>query len=227
MRIMDAELTKLLDKNRETIDELEKIAAEQKKNVDPRLMFTRIHTEISRGIIHNIKLFEKPKPLLRLNSHFAGDYIIALKDPKSFPNWKRAFDLCAAAADPQIQMANPNYSASTALPYDTGALQQCVEVMGDVHININIRSALVATSENGKCTVSTKDFGNMLDLIERGGAKVLDETFFWPANLVAKAAKKHVLPAVEKRWRNSTFTSICGEAVPDPEETFRTSVQPW
>lgn len=209
----DDELANLLRLNRKLVDDLTQAAESQN---DLRQLFTRMHLEISRLIIKHIGLFETPKSLLRVNLHFTNTYLRAANSERVSPEWQEAFDLCKkwdeTLSDPAASGSDPFSAANRAMQ----AQIACTRKMGEVHITEDINSALLATSRDGKCTLSTRDFGNMMELVRNGTNTALQDSL----GDIAVAVKKWLIPEYEKAWRNAVFQTVCGEPVPEVEPWF-------
>jgi hypothetical protein len=101
------------------------------------------------------------------------------------------------------------------------AQRRCTEAEGDVHINNDMMEALAATRETGKYTVSRRDFGNMLELVQRGTKSGIKDVTPSVIGHFEAFVKQYLLPCVEETWRNNVFKQVCGEEVGKPEPRFK------
>jgi hypothetical protein len=223
----DEELEKLLNDNRELLDSFDEVATQQRKekNGQLKVLFTIIHRNVTKEIVRavGVNAFDKPKALLKLNTHFARAYIRAARNPASDPKWKKAFETCELEAQSADQIGSDTLTVSPSFPLVNEALaqQNCTEAEGNVHINQDIVEALKATSENGKCTVTTRDFGNVLDLVQRASKDGLIETQPTFIGRFEALVKDYLLPDVAETWRNAAYKKVCGDDVKKPEREFR------
>jgi len=225
----DEELDNLLRENREIIDALSEVAIQQgkEKKDELKVLFTLIHRDITQEIIRAVGLeaFDNPKSLLRFNKHFANAYLQAVKNPAASPKWKKAFEECElqsglvrqALADWRSKDLPPPSPLMTQML----AQRRCTEAEGDVHINNDMMEALIASRENGNYTVSMRDFGNMLELVQRGTKSGIKDVAPSVIGHFEAFVKQYLLPCIEETWRNNVFKQICGEEVGKPEPQFK------
>ncbi len=81
--------------------------------------------------------------------------------------------------------------------------------------------ALIATRENGNYPVSMRDFGNMLELVQRGTKSCIKDVAPSVIGHFVAFVKQYLLPCVEETWRNNVFKQVCGEEVGKPEPQFK------
>ena len=223
----DEELDNLLRENGEIIDALSEVAIQQGKERkdELKILFTLIHRDITQEIIRAVGLeaFDNPKSLLRFNKHFANVYLQAVKNPASSPKWKKAFEECELQSGLVRQALADGTSNDPSSPLMTQMLAQrrCTEAEGDVHINNDMMEALIATREDGKYTVSMRDFGNMLELVQRGTKSGIKDVAPSVIGHFEAFVKQYLLPCVEETWRNNVFKQVCGEEVGKPEPQFK------
>lgn len=223
----DEELNNLLRENGEIIDALSEVAIQQGKERkdELKILFTLIHRDITQEIIRAVGLeaFDNPKSLLRFNKHFANAYLQAVKNPASSPKWKKAFEECELQSGLVRQALADGTSNDPSSPLMTQmfAQRRCTEAEGDVHINNDMMEALIATREDGKYTVSMRDFGNMLELVQRGTKSGIKDVAPSVIGHFEAFVKQYLLPCVEETWRNNVFKQVCGEEVGKPEPQFK------
>ena len=224
----DEELDNLLRENSKLIDALSEVANQQGKEQkgELKVLFTLIHRDITKEIIRavGLKAFDNPKSLLRFNKHFANAYLQAVKNPASAPKWKKAFDECEFQSELVRQAladATSNDLPPPSLMTQMLAQRRCTEAEGDVHINNDMMEALIATRENGNYTGSMRDFGNMLELVQRGTKSGIKNVAPAVIGHFEAFVKQYLLPCVEETWRNNVFKQVCGEEVEKPDPRFK------
>lgn len=229
----DEELDNLLKENRALIDTLSEVAIQQgkEKKGGLKVLFTLIHRDITQEIIRAVGLdaFDNPKSLLKFNKHFTSAYLQAVKNPASSPKWKKAFEEC------ELQSEIVSQALADVMPKDplspsplmTQMLAQrrCTEAEGDVHINNDMMEALIATREEGNYPVSMRDFGNMLELVQRGTKSGIKEVVPSVLGHFEAFVKQYLLPCVEETWRNNVFKQVCGEDVRKPDKQFKRTIE--
>jgi len=227
----DEELDNLLRENREIIDALSEVAIQQGKERKDELkvLFTLIHRDITQELIRAVGLdaFDNPKSLLRFNKHFANAYLQAVKNPASSPKWQKAFEECELQSG-LVRQALADKTAnglSSSLMTQMLAQRRCTEAEGDVHINNDMMEALVASRENGNYAVSMRDFGNMLELVQRGTKSGIKDVTPSVIGHFEVFVKQYLLPCVEEAWRNNVFKQVCGEEVEKPEPDFKRLIE--
>src|SRR5437879_5711496 len=141
----------LLARNRVVEHTLFHDAQEFYKAGDFRWFFTLAHAHITRQINSNLNLFQRPNALLRLNLHFAEEFIRALNG-QPHEGWRRAFQFCKA-----LEKASNDTSMMV------GEVEFCGARMANVHIHIDLSSAL---SDVG--CIPPEDYSNVLVFVNRG-----------------------------------------------------------
>jgi hypothetical protein len=202
----------LMNRNRVIEQDLLNSAESLYKAGDLRWFFSYAHGMITQQINRNISAFQRPNALLRLNIHFAEEFIRAL-DAQPHEVWKRAFRLC--------QVLEHGTSETSAL---VGEVEFCGAAMAKVHINIDLAAAL---REVG--CIPPADYGNMLAFVNRGSLAALVR-LRGRALGAAEAMLQHVVAPLAnlevKFWRNATFEGICNVSVPSVEAGFSRHIQP-
>ena len=171
-------------------------------NGDLRWFFTYAHAQITRQINDNLKLFQRPNALMRLNIHFAETFINALWD-QPHEDWRRAFAVCAA-----FQKTSQDTS------FLFMEAEMCGARMANVHINIDLRKAL---GEVG--CIPPEDYSNMLILVTRGSVYALVRLRGQLIGAAEALINAFVAPLVNleiKTWRNAVYAGTCNADVPDP-----------
>lgn len=223
----DEELDNLLSENRKLIDALSEVAIQQGKEQkgELKVLFTLIHRDITKEIIRavGLKAFDNPKALLRFNKYFANAYLQAVKNPAASPKWKKAFAECELQSEivRQALAGATSNDLSPSLMTQMLAQRRCTEAEGDVHINNDMMEALIATRENGDYTVSMRDFGNMLELVQRGTKSGIKDVAPAVIGHFEAFVKQYLLPCIEETWRNNVFKQVCGEEVEKPDLQFK------
>lgn len=120
----------LLARNRVVEHTLFHDSQEFYKAGDFRWFFTLAHAHITRQINSNLNLFQRPNALLRLNLHFAEEFIRALNG-QPHEGWRRAFQFCKA-----LEKASNDTSMMV------GEVEFCGARMANVHIHVDLSSAL-------------------------------------------------------------------------------------
>jgi len=178
---------------------------------DFRWFFSFAHASITRFILRNIELFDDPNQLLRLNRHFATEYLDAARG-RPHEVWKKAFKYCEAL--------QTNAAINPAL---VGEVEFCGASMAKVHIKYDLSNALKAEG-----CLNARDYGNMLTLVLRGNlaAEMKLRGMFGAANvlLLGKLFGPKLNLDVEE-WRNAAYTQVCRLPVPKPDRAFTSQVR--
>lgn len=203
----------LLDKNRQVAQMLMSAAAAYKQNEDFRWFFTHAHGRISEKINRNITKFQRPNALIRLNLHFATEYLRAVNG-LPHKEWKNAFNVC------KIMEVKSKIPLPNVLPLEVEA---CGATMANVHIGIDLAAAL---SQIG--CIPPNDYGNVLLFVQQGAESAINELrgvfIGWIVNGI-KAKLPNWLQ-LEEVWRNAAYEQVCSTAVPSIEPIFSISVKP-
>jgi hypothetical protein len=175
---------------------------------DLRWFFTRAHGEITRLINNeNLSEFQRPDALLRLNNHFAEEFIRALWG-EPHEQWRAAFRYCQALEKASAQ--------TVAL---VGEFEFCSAQMANIHIRIDLSAAI---REVG--CIPPEDYGNVLVFVNRGSIAALVKLRGRVIGASQAMLQYLVAPIVNlevKVWRNATYQDICQVPVPDPHPSFR------
>ncbi len=173
---------------------------------DLRWFFTKAHGEITRLINENLDVFQRPDALLRLNIHFAEEFVRALWG-QPHEKWKAAFKRCQA-----LEKASNDTAALV------GEAEFCGAAMAHVHIHIDLSAAI-----NEVGCIPPEDYGNMLVFVKRGSLAALVKLRGQAIGAAEAMMEALVAPMVElevKAWRNSAYENICHVPVPDPHPSF-------
>jgi hypothetical protein len=170
---------------------------------DLRWFFAYAHAMITLQINDNVGLFQRPNELLRLNMHFAEEFLRAVGH-QEHRFWKHAFKLC------QLLQDNP----SVLVP----EFELCAAQMASVHIHVDLAAAV---REVG--CVPPSDYGNMLILVNRGSLAAQVKLRGQRKGTAEALLQQLMAPLVNldvKEWRNAVYTAACNSPVPDPETSF-------
>lgn len=175
---------------------------------DFRWFFTYAHGQITRQINRNLLQFQRPNVLLRLNIHFAEEFLRAISS-QPHEDWKRAFRICSslqAGAEETIALM--------------GEVEFCGAAMANVHIFVDLSKAL----EEVGC-IPRDDYGNMLIFVRRGALAALVRLrgrALGAAEAILQGLVGELVRLEVKQWRNAVFEEACNQTVPDPSTTFMT-----
>ncbi len=201
----------LVDRNRVIEQDLLNTAEAFYRDGDLRWFFTYAHGKITQQINNNLSAFQRPNALMRLNIHFAEEFIRALNS-QPHAAWQRAFRFCQALQQ-----------GASETPALVGETEFCGAAMANVHINVDLNAAL---REVG--CIPPADYGNMLVFVNRGSLAALVR-LRGRAIGAAEAMLQHVLaPLVDlevKAWRNAAFETVCNTPVPPVEPGFSGRIQ--
>jgi hypothetical protein len=196
----------LRGRNQDIEDGLFAVAEDYYGQNDFRWFFGYAHAQITRQINQNLSLFQRPNELLRLNIHFAEEWLRAAGG-QPHEAWREAFQRCQA-----LQQA----SSETSLL--VGELEFCGAAMANVHINVDLAAAL---SEVG--CIPPADYGNMLVFVNRGNLAAIAR-YRGQAVGAAETIVQNILgPALDldvKSWRNAAYQRICNTAVTPVQSGF-------
>jgi hypothetical protein len=174
---------------------------------DLRWFFTRAHGEITRLINENLGELQRPDALLRLNIHFAEEFVRALwGQPRE--DWQAAFRFCQA-----LERASHQTVALV------GETEFCGARMAGIHIHIDLSAAI----RDVGC-IPPQDYGNMLVFVNRGSIAALVKLRGRAIGAAEAIFQYLVAPMIDlevKVWRNTAYQDICQVPVPDPHPTFR------
>ena len=173
---------------------------------DLRWFFTLTHAEITRLLNQNISKFQRPNALLRLNIHFAEEFMSALSG-QPHENWRRAFRACRALQD--------GAERTSVL---VGEVEFCGAAMARVHIDIDLSAAV----RDVGC-IPPQDYGNVLVLVNRANLRsltILRGQFLGAAEFIAQYFVGPMLDLEVKNWRNTVYEDACSAPVPNPSRDF-------
>jgi len=197
----------LLARNRQVEQALFQDAKKFLDAGDFRWFFTLAHAHITRQINDNLRLFQRPNALLRLNLHFAEEFLRAING-QTHEEWRRAFEFCASLQRGSAQ--------TSALVFE---VEFCGARMANVHIHIDLSSAL-----NDVGCIPPEDYANVLVFVNRGALAATVELRGKFVGVTETIASQLVAPAVGldvKVWRNTVYQKMCNAVVPSPESGFR------
>lgn len=175
---------------------------------DFRWFFAHAHGEITRQINSNIGRFQRPDALLRLNIHFAEEFLRAIGG-QPHDGWKRAFRVCQSLREA---------SAETSLL--AGEVEFCGAAMASVHIRMDLTAAL-----NEVGCIPPADYGNVLLFVNRGSLAALTRLRGRALGVSEAMLQQLVAPLVDlevRTWRDTVYNSNCNATVPDPSPSFLT-----
>jgi hypothetical protein len=182
----------LAERNAQIERSLLNAADEYYKQGDLRWFFTYSHGAITRQINKNILAFERPNALLRLNIHFAEEFLRALYG-QPHEQWRRAFQECA----------------------DKWLTERCGKLMANVHINIDLSAAL-----NEVGCIPPADYGNMLVSVNQGAHEALVRLRGRAIAATERLIIGSYMDNVVRAWRNAAFAKACNASVPAPANDF-------
>jgi len=174
---------------------------------DFRWFFALAHAHITRQINTNLTLFQRPNALLRLNLHFAEEFIRALNG-QAHDGWKRAFQFC--------KVLEKNSRENPAL---VGEVEFCGARMANIHIHVDLARAL-----NEVGCIPPEDYGNVLVFVNRGALAATIELRGKFLGVSETIANQFIAPLVDldvKAWRNTVYQKTCNAVVPAPQQKFR------
>ena len=169
------------------------------KREDLRWFFAYAHGQITRQINANLSLFQDPNALLRLNIHFAEEFVRAI-DGQPHDLWKRAFKVCMSLQRNETMLFME--------------AEMCGAAMANVHIHSHLANAL----RDVGC-ISAQDYGNMLVFVNRGSLAALVRLRGRAIGAAEAMLNQLAAPMLElevKAWRNAVFEAACHTRVPDP-----------
>jgi hypothetical protein len=174
---------------------------------DFRWFFTSAHAQITRLINKNIRSFQRPNALMRLNISFAEQFVRALWG-QPHTSWRRAFSTC---------MALQNNAETNHLL--VGEVEFCGAAMANVHIHIDLTDAI-----NTVGCIPPEDYGNMLVFVNQGALTAAVALRGRAIGALEMMLQQLIAPMVDlevKAWRNAAYRDICQIPVPDPNPAFR------
>ena len=169
---------------------------------DFRWFFAYAHGQITKQINQNVMRFQRPDALLRLNIHFAEEFLRAVGG-QPHEGWRRAFRAC--------QVLQDNASTNILL---AGEVEFCGAAMANVHIRMDLSAALLEVG-----CIPPEDYGNMLIFVNRGSLAALVRLRGRSVGAAEAILQQLVAPLVElevKAWRNTVYQDACNTPVPDP-----------
>ncbi|MBA2436047.1 MAG: DUF4157 domain-containing protein, partial [Chthoniobacterales bacterium] len=200
----------LVDRNLAIENGLFEAAEEFHRSDDLRWFFAFAHASITQQINQNLSLFQRPNALLRLNIHFAEEFLRAVYG-QPHEVWQRAFRDCNALGR--------GAAATSAL---VGEAELCGAAMANVHINVDLTAAL---REVG--CIPPSDYSNMLVFVNRGALAALVR-LRGQALGAAEAMVQHVIaPLLDlevRAWRNAAYSSVCNTQVPAVKPEFSSRI---
>lgn len=193
------------------INQFDQAAARLEKAKDTRVFFTWSHGYITKKIYKCITLFNNPNSLLRLNLLFATDFIRAISG-QPHGKWGNAFDACSGVKN----VRDAGFVGEVF--YRGGSFEICAACMAKVHINQDLKNALLKEKE-----VDDQDYGNVLILVNEGhfyAEKKLRGTGRATVFVMATILATKELKMSAELWRNQAFQEAYGRDVPKPTEDF-------
>lgn len=196
----------LMAKNKDIERRLLLAAEDYYARKDFRWLFAFAHGQITKQINQHISRFQRPNALLRLNRHFAEQF---LRDVNQQPHdgWKRAFKACHA-----LQQGSEDTSLLM------GEVEFCGAAMASIHIHIDLAAAL---DEIG--CIPPQDYGNMLVFVKRGSLAALVRLRGRALGAAEAMLEQLIAPFLKlevKVWRNTVYKSACNIPVPNPDPKF-------
>jgi hypothetical protein len=202
----------LRERNQDIEAELFAVAENYLQQDDFRWFFGYAHAHITQQINQNLSLFQRPNELLRLNTHFAEEWLRAAKG-QPHEAWREAFRRCQALKE-----------ASSETISLVGELEFCGAAMANVHINVDLAAAL---SEVG--CIPPADFGNMLVLVNQGNVAAIVRYRDPPIGAAEAIVMRFLAPALDldvEAWRNTAYQRICKTAVAPVQPGFSPVLAP-
>ena len=196
----------LVQRNRHIEQKMLKAADDYYAADDLRWFFTYAHAKITQQINNNLQRFQRPNAMLRLNMHFAEEFLRAV-DGQPHAGWKKAFKWCQALE-----------KTSNETVVLVGEAEWCGAAMANVHIRMDLSAAL---KEVG--CIPPDDYGNMLVYVKRGAlaAQVrLRGLFLGATESLAEALGAPLLKLEVEQWRNAVYEEVCHVPVPRPQKGF-------
>jgi Family of unknown function (DUF5995) len=196
----------LLAKNRELEQRMLSAADRYYAQQDFRWFFAYAHGKITEQINMHLSAFQRPNALLRLNIHFAQEFIKAV-DGEPHEQWKKAFRVCKAFE---------RGSADTA--FLVGEVELCGAAMANVHIHIDLAAAI----RDVGC-IPQSDYGNMLVFVNRGALAATVRLRGKTIGVAETILSQLTAPLVDlevKSWRNAVYENACYATVPAVESDF-------
>jgi hypothetical protein len=207
--------SKLLAQTKAIAQELDSWANLLAAKGDSRAFFTYAHSYIANKIVENIALFNNPNSLMQLLDSFATVYLNALRGAPT-PEWQGAFKWCGAMNS--FGRLDDPISALVLSVYTKFPWEQCAMKMAYVHINVDLRNALMQVKG-----VDPQDYGNVLKFVEMGEAfaeqQLIGRTI-GNRRFAVILAFQSLWDMSVKNWRNQVFKDVYKENVPDPSAEF-------
>lgn len=200
----------LMMRNKQIEEGLLRAADEYYIKKDLRWFFAFAHGQITRQINQSIGLYQRPNAVLRLNIHFAEEFLRAIHG-QPHQQWKQVFKKCAA-------LQNTSEETSWLI----GEVEFCGAAMANVHIHVDLAAALQQVG----CITPT-DYGNTLIFVNKGSLAALVRlrgSFFAPAESILNQLFGILTEIEVKTWRNAVYNQVCNANVPEPEKVFYNSV---
>jgi hypothetical protein len=176
------------------------------KQEDFRWFFAFAHGKITQQINNNLGAFQRPNALIRLNIHFAEEFLRAI-DGLPHQAWKRAFRVCQSLQ---------NASQNTAIL--VGELELCGAAMANVHIHVDLAAAI---REVG--CIPPDDYSNMLVFVNRGALAAVVRLRGIVLGSLETVFQRFAEPIVKlevKAWRNAVYEGACYMMVPEVGQDF-------
>lgn len=196
----------IMAKNKEIERQLLVAAENYYTKNDFRWLFAFAHGQITKQINQHISKFQRPNALMRLNLHFATQFLRAVNQ-QPHDGWKRAFKACQG-----LQQGAEDTSLLVL------EVEFCGAAMASIHIHIDLAAAL---NEIG--CIPPQDYGNMLVLVKRGSlaAQVrLRGRLLGAAEAILEQFMAPLLKLEVKVWRNTVYKNACNLPVPNPDPKF-------
>jgi hypothetical protein len=173
---------------------------------DFRWFFTYAHGRITAQINANLIRFQRPNELMRLNIHFAEQFIRAIGG-QPHDRWREAFRRC--------ELLRTHAADNVFL---VGEVEFCSAAMARVHISIDLAAAL---REVG--CIPPSDYGNMLVFVNQGALAAAARyrgRYVGTAEVILQQLTAPLVDLEVKVWRNAAYQNVCGQPVPDPAPSF-------
>ena len=198
----------LVVRNRHIEQSMLQAAEDYLTSGDFRWFFAYAHGQITKQINANLGRVQRPNALLRLNIHFAEEFLRAVGG-QPHEGWQRAFRACESLR-----------TASDTTSLLAGEVEFCGAAMANVHIRVDLSASL-----NEVGCIPPEDYGNMLVFVNRGALAALVRLRGRALGAAEATLQQLVAPLLDlevKTWRNAVYSAACNAAVPDPTPAFLT-----
>jgi hypothetical protein len=173
---------------------------------DFRWFFAYAHGKITEQINENVSAFQRPNALLRLNIHFAHEFLKAICGEPHAP-WKKAFSVCKAFE-----------KGSGRTAFLVGEIELCGAAMANVHIHVDLAAAI----RDVGC-IPPSDYSNMLLFVNRGAREAVVRLRGKVIGIAETILNRLTAPLVDlevKAWRNAVYDHACHARVHAVETDF-------